>query len=126
MHRQTVLKPIQVLLPILIEKFFVNRKEFCPFTIYDNKGLNERREQHDRCRMEIVSILVVSEYITSRELALEFGVCIRTVCSDITVLSYGNPIYTKPGLTEEFLSWTVTSRTAIRLHHTSRKNSKNV
>lgn len=74
--------------------------------------------------MEIVSILVVSEYITSRELALEFGVCIRTVCSDITVLSYGNPIYTKPGLTEEFLLWTVISRTTIRLHNTSRKTQK--
>ena len=48
-------------------------------------------------RMEIVSILVVSGHITSRELAQEFGICIRTICKDITVLSYGYPIYTKPG-----------------------------
>lgn len=48
-------------------------------------------------RMEIVSILVVSGHIISRELAQEFGVCIRTIHNDITVLSYGYPIYTKPG-----------------------------
>ncbi len=48
-------------------------------------------------RMEIVSILVVSGHITSRELAQEFGVCVRTIRNDITVLSYGYPIYTKPG-----------------------------
>ena len=77
-------------------------------------------------RMEIVSILVVSGHITSRELAQEFGVCIRTIRNDITVFSYGYPIYTKPGLAGEYLSWTVISLTTIRLYHTSRKNSKNV
>ncbi len=48
-------------------------------------------------RMEIVSILVVSGHITAKELAQESGVCIRTIRNDITVLSYGYPIYTKPG-----------------------------
>ncbi len=48
-------------------------------------------------RMEIVSILVVSGHITAKELAQEFGVCIRTIRNDITLLSYGYPIYTKPG-----------------------------
>lgn len=46
-------------------------------------------------KMEIVSILVVSGHITSRELAQEFGVCVRMIHNDITVLSYGYPIYTK-------------------------------
>ena len=75
-------------------------------------------------RMEIVSILVGSWHITARELAQEFGVCIRTIRNDITVFSYGYPIYTKPGLAGEYLSWTVISLTTIRLHYTSRKNSK--
>ena len=48
-------------------------------------------------RMEIVSILAVSGHVTARELAQEFGVCIRTIRNDITLLSYGYPIYTKPG-----------------------------
>ncbi len=30
-------------------------------------------------KMEIVSILVVSGHVTARELAQEFGVCIRTI-----------------------------------------------
>ena len=47
-------------------------------------------------RMEIVSILVVSGHITARELAQEFGFCMRTIRNDITLLSYGYPIYTKP------------------------------
>ena len=53
-------------------------------------------------RMEIVSILVVSRYFTSKELAQEFGVCVQTIRNDITVFSYGYPIYTKPGLAGEF------------------------
>lgn len=48
-------------------------------------------------RMEIVSILVVSGHVTARELAQEFGVCTRTIQHDISLLSYGYPIYTKPG-----------------------------
>ncbi len=40
-------------------------------------------------RMEIISILVVSGHVTSRELAQEFGVCVRTIRNDITALSYG-------------------------------------
>ncbi len=48
-------------------------------------------------RMEIVSILVVSGHVTARELAQEFGVCMRTIRNDITYISYGYPIYTKPG-----------------------------
>lgn len=48
-------------------------------------------------RMEIISILVVSGHATSRELAQEFGVCVRTICNDITALFYGYPIYTKQG-----------------------------
>lgn len=48
-------------------------------------------------RMEIVSILAVSGHITARELAQEFGVCMRTIRNDITYISYGYPIYTKPG-----------------------------
>ena len=49
-------------------------------------------------RMEIVSILVVSGHITARELAQEFGVCPHTIQHDISILSYGYPIYTKPGV----------------------------
>lgn len=48
-------------------------------------------------RMEIVSILVVNGHVTARELAQEFGVCIRTIRNDITALSYGYPICIKPG-----------------------------
>ncbi len=48
-------------------------------------------------RMEIISILVVNGHVTAKELAQEFGVCIRTIRNDITALSYGYPIYTKPG-----------------------------
>lgn len=48
-------------------------------------------------KMEIISILVVSGHVTSRELAQEFGVCVRTIRNDITALSYGYPIYTKQG-----------------------------
>ena len=48
-------------------------------------------------RMEIVSILVVNGHVTTKELAQEFGVCMRTIRNDIIALSYGYPIYTKPG-----------------------------
>lgn len=48
-------------------------------------------------RMEIISILVVSGHTTSRELAQEFGVTRRTILHDVSALSYGYPIYTKPG-----------------------------
>lgn len=53
-------------------------------------------------RMEIVSILVVSGHVTSRDLAQEFGVCVRTIRNDILALSYGYPIYTKPGAVGDF------------------------
>ena len=48
-------------------------------------------------RMEIISILVVSGHVTSRELAQEFGVTRRTILNDVVVLSYGYPIFTKQG-----------------------------
>ncbi len=48
-------------------------------------------------RMEIISILVVSGHVTSRELAQEFGVTRHTILHDVATLSYGYPIYTKPG-----------------------------
>ena len=48
-------------------------------------------------RMEIISILVVSGHTTSKELAQEFGVTRRTILHDVSVLSYGYPVYTKPG-----------------------------
>lgn len=48
-------------------------------------------------RMEIISILVVSGHVTAKELAQEFGVTRRTILRDISALSYGYPIYTKPG-----------------------------
>ena len=48
-------------------------------------------------RMEIISILVVSGDATSKELAQEFGVTRRTILHDVSVLSYGYPVYTKQG-----------------------------
>ena len=59
-------------------------------------------------RLEIISILVVSGHATSKELAQEFGVTRRTILHDVSVLSYGYPVYTKQG---EFSSWTVTNHT---------------
>ena len=38
-------------------------------------------------RMEMTSIFVVSSYVTSWELAYEFGVCDCTICNDIVVIS---------------------------------------
>jgi len=55
-------------------------------------------------RLEIISILVVSGHTTSKELAQEFGVTRRTILHDVSVLSYGYPIYTKLGEGGEFLS----------------------
>jgi len=48
-------------------------------------------------RMEVISILVVSGHATAKELAQEFGVTRRTILHDVSVLSYGYPVYTKPG-----------------------------
>lgn len=48
-------------------------------------------------RMEIISILVGSGHATTKELAQELGVTRRTIMHDISVLSYGYPIYTKQG-----------------------------
>lgn len=48
-------------------------------------------------RLEIISILVVSGHTTSKELAQEFGVTRRTILHDVSVLSYGYPVYTKAG-----------------------------
>ena len=48
-------------------------------------------------RMEIISILVVSGYTTSKELAQEFGVARRTILHDVSAHSYEYPIYTKLG-----------------------------
>ena len=61
-------------------------------------------------RLEIISILVVSGHVTAEELAQEFGVTRRTILHDVSVLSYGYPVYTKQG---EFLSWTVINYIAI-------------
>jgi len=48
-------------------------------------------------RMEIISIFVVSGHVTTRELAQELDVSRRTIMHDVSVLSYGYPIYTKQG-----------------------------
>ena len=48
-------------------------------------------------RLEIISILVVSGHSTSRELAQELGVSRETILNDVAALSYGYPIYTRPG-----------------------------
>lgn len=48
-------------------------------------------------RMEIISILSVKGHITSRELAWELRVTIRTIHHDIFALTFDYPIYTKPG-----------------------------
>jgi len=77
-------------------------------------------------RMEIVSILVVSGHVTARELAQEFGVCTHTIQHDVSLLSYGYPIYTKPGQAAGFSSWRDTSRTTTHSLPTNRKSSKNM
>ena len=48
-------------------------------------------------RLEIISILVVSGHVTAGELAQEFGVTRRTILNDVSALTYGYLIYTKPG-----------------------------
>lgn len=50
-------------------------------------------------RAEIISILIVKRRVTAVELAVEFGVTVRTIENDIQALSLGYPIYTKPGVT---------------------------
>ena len=49
-------------------------------------------------RAEIISILIVKRWVTAVELAVEFGVTVRTIENDIQALSLGYPIYTKPGV----------------------------
>ena len=49
-------------------------------------------------RMEIISILVVSGRMTAGELAQELGVTRRTILNDVAALTYGYPVYTKPGV----------------------------
>ena len=48
-------------------------------------------------RTEIMNILIIRRRTTARELAVEFGVTIRTIQKDIQALSPGYPIYTKQG-----------------------------
>ncbi len=48
-------------------------------------------------RNEIISILIVRRHITTKELADEFDVAVRTIKNDIQALSFAYPIYTKPG-----------------------------
>ena len=65
-------------------------------------------------RMEIINILSVKRHITSRELAWELVVTMRTIHNDIFVLSFDYPIYTKPGccggvfITENYKPYTNT------------------
>ena len=49
-------------------------------------------------RMEIISFLMHRHHSTMEELAWEFGVCRRTIMRDISILSYGYPVYTKQGV----------------------------
>lgn len=49
-------------------------------------------------RNEIISILIVRHHVTTSELAVEFGVTVGTIKSDIQALSFSYPIYTKPGV----------------------------
>lgn len=49
-------------------------------------------------RNEIISILIVRHHMTTSELAVEFGVTVGTIKSDIQALSFAYPIYTKPGV----------------------------
>ncbi len=54
-------------------------------------NMSERRD-------EIISILIVRRRVTADELAGELGVTVRTIQNDIQALSFGYPIYTKPGV----------------------------
>lgn len=49
-------------------------------------------------RNEMISILVVRRHITTKELADEFDVAVRTIKRDIQALSFAYPIYTKLGV----------------------------
>ena len=49
-------------------------------------------------RNEIISILIVRHHATTKELAIEFDVNVRTIKNDIQALSFAYPIYTKPGV----------------------------
>ena len=70
-------------------------------------------------RMEIISILSVKGHITSRELAWELGVTIRTIHHDIFALTFDYPIYTKPGcgggvfITDNYKPYTNTLETEL-------------
>lgn len=77
-------------------------------------------------RMEVISILVVSGHATAKELAQEFGVTRRTILRDISVLSYGYPIYTKLGAGGGVFIMDSISRTTTRSRLPSRNGSKNV
>ncbi|MDO4554884.1 MAG: HTH domain-containing protein [Lachnospiraceae bacterium] len=55
-------------------------------------------------RSEIVSILSTRRFITSKELAQEFHVSVRTIQNDILALSFDYPIYTKAGALEKYLN----------------------
>ncbi len=77
-------------------------------------------------RMEIISILVVNGHVTAKELAQESDVCIRTIRNDITALSYGYPIYTKPGAGGKIFIMDSYNLYNNTLHHTGRRNPKNV
>ena len=50
-------------------------------------------------RNEIISILIVRHHATTKELAIEFDVNVRTIKNDIQALCFAYPIYTKPGVT---------------------------
>ncbi len=49
-------------------------------------------------RDEIKSILIAERKMTAAELAIKFGVTVRTIENDIQALSLLYPIYTKPGV----------------------------
>ena len=48
-------------------------------------------------RLEILRVLCERRFDTISHLALEFGVCIRTIKYDIVALSLSHPICTTPG-----------------------------
>lgn len=48
-------------------------------------------------RAEIMNILIIRRHTTARELAVDFGVSVRTINYDIQSLTPYYPIYTKQG-----------------------------
>ena len=48
-------------------------------------------------RAEIMNILIIRRHTTAKELAVEFGVSVRTISYDIQALTPYYPIYTKQG-----------------------------